>query len=142
MVSFNLTQGPSNVFAAILTAITGLIAVILGYKFNVKKQEQDHLVKCWEELSEENTKFREEVRKDLQFVKEERDRLVLRVNSLDINLSQVMRENLELKRKEIEFTSEIKNLKEENVELKSRITEQDKEIALLKEKANEPVRNQ
>ena len=134
MVSFNLSQGPSNVYAAVITAITGLLAVILGYLFKNKKQQQDHMMQSWEELLEENSKFRDEIRKDLQQVKEERDSLVLKVHELERKLSDVVKENLELKRKEIEMTCEIKYLKEQNVLFRNKIEDQDKAIILLNER--------
>jgi septal ring factor EnvC (AmiA/AmiB activator) len=134
MFSWNLIPGPVNIFSAIVTSFSGLLAVILGYMFKNKKQQQDHMMQSWEELIEENSKFREEIRKDLQTVKEERDSLGLKVHDLEVKLSAVIKENLELKRKEIEMTCEIKYLKEQNIMFKNKIEEQDKAIVLLTER--------
>lgn len=131
-----MASNEGGVFSTAVTAITGLLAVIFGFFYRTKKQNLDHITKSWEELIEDNTNFRDEVRKDLQNVKQERDQLVLKLHMIDLKLTEVTEENLVLKKHEIELAHELESLKEENVTLKGQIDEQEKQILSLNNRIN------
>ena len=114
----------------IIGAITGLIGVFFGYKIKKSKNDQTlndslwHKSEThWESILEDNEKFRKEIKEDLEKVKKERDSVFTRLRELEVSFNELMRENLEMKKREIVLEHQIDDLKRENTELKNLLRE-------------------
>jgi hypothetical protein len=118
--------------STILSAVSGLLAVVLGYAYKTKRDEIRHINASWENLIEENVNFRREVKTDLDLVKKERDVLSDKIRSLEMKLADVIEENIAFRRREIDLVVEVRSLREENDLLKKKIAAQDQEIEKLK----------
>lgn len=105
--------------AAFLGAVTSFVAAFLTYKIKINKQTN----KIWQDFFDDNMKFRDEIRKDLSNVKEERDSLTSKIIVMEEKMNAIIKENLLLKEKEMNLRFEIKKLQEENVLLKSEIAD-------------------
>jgi len=126
-----VTEGQG--LAGIIGAITGLLGVFFGYKIKKKKSDQTLNDSLWEKseshwasILEDNEKFRKEIKEDLQKVKQERDSVFSRLRELEISFTELMKENLEMKKREIVLEHQIDDLKRENEELKILVNDSEK----------------
>ena len=106
----NFTEDGSWITAAI-GAVTSLFAVVFGFILKSKKASIRHVEESWEELIQDSASFRDEIRRDLLMVKEERGVLQKNLILLEQKLQKIIEENLELKHKELELTHQVKYLK-------------------------------
>lgn len=106
----------THTLAAILAGITSLCGVVFGYILKSRKTSIKHIEESWEGLIEDSASFREEIRQDMKMVKEERDRLRMALENLEKKLEEVVRENIELKLREMELAYELRRIKAERIE--------------------------
>lgn len=97
-------------WAIVISAVSGLCGVLFTFFLKNKKATITHMENSWEELIDDSASFRDEIRKDLIQVKEERDRLKAALEDVESKMEQMVKENLELKIKEVELQYKIKNL--------------------------------
>lgn len=116
--------------AAVIGAVTTCLGVIFGYK--IKSKNVDNLIsndfwknfhENWDTLLEENTRFRIEIKEDLELAKKEKVKLAGQLDILKIKLEEVIKENLELRKREISLNYRLQVLTDKNKELIEHVEE-------------------
>lgn len=102
----------TNLLTALVSAIASLLAVVLGFAIKNRRQSIKHVETSWEGLIEDSAEYREEIRQDLLMIKEERDRLKSHIFEMEKKIEEVIKDNMDLKMRELELIYEIKLLKQ------------------------------
>lgn len=87
-----MLKDDQNFITAVFGAITTLMGVVFAFVLKSRKQQN----KSVNELLEDSSYFRDELRSDLKVVKEERDHFKIKISELESELQKVNQRNIVL----------------------------------------------